>query len=148
MASQSPAVIALGLLQTASVVAAISPPTGWQGRIGRLTESPHTQVALIDVAAAENPNPKWLLNFPSLQALVRGSPDDYEAAYDKAKEVQDVLLGLDPFDTANGDRWSGVTGLGDIGFVYWDNNSRPVFSVNFRILLEFKDNALSQRDSL
>lgn len=118
--------------------------TGWRLGVGALTPDPHQQVVILD-APGSNPNPKWLLDFPSIQVIVRGNPDDYDAAYTKIKAIKDRLLGrtsghvgTPPVDPAPEYRnwWTSVTGLGDIIPLGQDDKSRFLFSVNYRIILE------------
>lgn len=108
--------------------------SAWALRVGVMTDAPDQQVAIFD-APGSNPNPKFLLDFPSIQVIVRGSPDDYTNTYAKIKAVKDVLLGRDA-GSVNGDRWDGVTGLGDIIPLGQDEKKRFKFSANYRIILE------------
>jgi hypothetical protein len=126
----------------------VAPPaaSGWIIRISRFAKAPDTQIAIFD-SGGGTPNPAWLYNEPTVQVMVRGAPDSYVAARQKAKDVQDALLGLPPQDI-NGDRWAGVTGLGDINFLQYDESDRPIFSVNFRLLLEPAVSPLTHREPL
>lgn len=137
----SPAEGAASLLTSAGIAT-----SGWEIKVGRLVDKPDKLIVMMDTPG-QNPNPKWLLSYPFIQAIVRGPKDGYGAGWAKAKEVQDVLLGLEPQDV-NGDRWSGVTGVGDISFVRYDDNNRPLFSVNFRLLLEPATSPLTNREPL
>lgn len=154
---RSPAENAAILIQDAGVGHTTTPTANaWAIKIGRLIQAPHAMIVLTDTGGF-NPNTKWLLDFPTVQALVRGEPDAYQAAYYKAQQVKDVLLGLEPqaIGTApippaedTRDWWSGVTMLSDVTYVTHDENSRPIFSVNFRILQERKPNSLTNRQAL
>lgn len=140
----SPAVAAKDVLVTAGVVAASG--VGWRVFVGRMVDDPDTIVTMMDTPG-KNPNPKWLLNEPTIQALVRGGKDDYSGGWSKAKEVQDVLLGITP-QVVNGDRWDGVLGMGDVTFLKYDEKNRPIFSVNFRMYVEPAASALTNREVL
>lgn len=142
----SPAAQAQSLLVTASIGVLGGAVGSWPIFVGRLTTEPHAQIALYD-APGEAPNPKWLLDFPYFQAIIRGAVDDYGGAYLKAKAVKDALLGMDP-QVVDGDRWDGVTGLGDVNFMRYDDSSRPLFTMNFRVILEPATNALTKREPL
>ncbi len=135
---------ALSLLVAAGVGDISS--NAWTIRVGKLDAEPNRMIVLYDTGG-QNPNPRWLLDFKTFQALIRGDKDGYSAAYAKALEVQDALLGLEPQDVGP-NHWSGVTGAGDIAFLRYDDKSRPLFSVNFRVLLERPTNALTHRESL
>lgn len=140
----SPASQASVLLIAANVVSLTG---AWPVKIGRFLAAPDAMVALYD-SPGQNPNTKWLLDFAGIQAVIRGPKDDYDAAYLKGKAIKDVLLGKDPYVHTNGDRWDGVTPVGDLHFLKYDDNSRPLFSVNFRIILEPATNSLTSRTSL
>lgn len=127
----SPADTAGNLLETAGLVKGSS---GWQIKIGNQTSTPNKLVAMFDTGG-QTPNPKWAVDFPTIQALVRSDPNDYSGAWQKAREVRDALVGLESQDI-DGDRWVSITGMGDVGFIGYDDKERPTCSVNFRIIIE------------
>lgn len=129
----SPAESAASILVTAGVVAASG--ATWPIFFGRLMATPDAQVSVQDTPG-QNPNPRWLLDFPTISFIVRGPKDDYPTAAAKAKAIKDKLLGTNPIDLPGVGRWDGVTMLGDTNFLRYDENSRPLFSLNFRIILE------------
>jgi hypothetical protein len=135
-----------GELLVAAAVGASS-GTVWPIKTGRLLDTPDAQIALYDTPGI-NPNPKFLLDFPTFMVTVRGPKDDYEAAYNKIRAIRDVFLGMDPHNFGNGDRWDGVTGMGDINFLQWDDNSRPLFTANYRVIYEPASSVGSHRESL
>lgn len=141
----SPAEIAVEFLHTAGI-ASKTATSGWVARIGRLTTGPDTQVACVD-APGEPSDPRWLLDFPWVTVLVRGAPQAYDTAFQKAKDVKDKLLGL-PSQDVTGGRWNSVRAAGDIGFVHYDESNRPVFSMNFRLIVEPNTSVLANRQSL
>lgn len=142
----SPAESAAALLVTAGVVVTTPTPGSYLVRVGLLTEDSDALVSVYD-SGGQNPSPKFLLEFPRIMCCVRGAARDYSGAYAKVRAVKDVLLGLDP-QVISGDRWSGVTGVGDITFLKYDDRDRPLFTVNFRIILEPGVSALTHRESL
>lgn len=121
--------------------------TGWIRMVGKMPDSPNKVVCFYDTGGLP-PNPKWLLDYRSIQVVVRGEPNTYGDTYTKIQEVRDKLLGLDPATLVSGDRIDGITGLGDINFLEYDLESRPKFSVNFRIFWEPATNALTSREPL
>lgn len=143
--ASSPAKGAADLLVAASV-GTLAAATGWAIYIGRFVDKPDSMISLYDTPG-QSPNPKWLLNEPHFQVLVRGNKDDYAGAYAKANDVRDVLLGMNA-QTVNGDRWDGVLMMGDILFLHYDENSRPMFSGNYKIFLEPAASLLTQRSPL
>jgi hypothetical protein len=142
----SPAVGAKTLLVAASV-GSNTPSADWAIHVSKMPDRPDRVIAIFDSGGTENPNPKWLLDYRSIAVQVRGKVSDYALAYNKALEVKDALLGL-PAQTVGGDRWDGVTMISDIAFVGRNENDQPILSLNFRIIIEPADNALTNRDEL
>ncbi len=108
--------------------------SGWTIEIGAMPDTPDKAMMISDTGGLEA-NPKWLLDFPSLQVMVRGIVSGYLDTFREAKAVKDLLLGI-PSQDLNLDRWVSVTLGSDVAFVGRDENMRPMFSVNFRLILE------------
>lgn len=144
MASQ--AIGAKSVLLAASVGSG-TPTADWSIHVSKMPATPDRAIAIFDSGGAETANPQWLLDYRTIQVQVRGGPGDYEAAYNMAANVKDALLGL-PAQTVGGDRWDGVTMIGDITFMARDENDRPMLSVNFRIIIEPATNGLTNREPL
>jgi hypothetical protein len=101
------------------------------------TSSEDAVVTLYNTGGSEG-SPKWLLDFPTVQARVRGKPNGYEESRAKAQEVRDALQGIDSFDAldGSGDRIVSVrlrTEIADIGY---DDKNRPLHTVNFDLIVE------------
>jgi len=108
--------------------------SGWQIEIGAMPDKPDKVIAIYDTGG-QAPNPKWLLDFPSLQVMVRGAVGTYLTTFVEAKAVKDILLGAYS-QNLNGDRWVSITQNGDLGFLGRDEDERPLFSVNFALIIE------------
>lgn len=108
--------------------------SGWTVEIGAMPDEPDKVIMISDTGGLE-PNPKWLLDFPSLQVMVRGAVSGYLDTFREAKAVKDLLLGL-PSQDLNLDRWVSVTLASDVASIGRDENMRPLFSTNFRLILE------------
>lgn len=121
--------------------------SGWVSKIGKLPSEPD-KVAVFYDTGGPSPNPKWLLDYLSVQCIVRGPPNSYNLGWTKIREVRDCLLGLEPVTLGSGDRIDGVIILSDITFINYDDAQRPTFSVNFRIFYEPASNGLTQREPL
>lgn len=93
-------------------------------------------VIMISDTGGLDPNPKWLLDFPTIQIMVRGAVNGYLATVREAKAVKDLILGIDAFTTSEGDRWVSATMNGDLGFIGRDENARPLFTMNFALIIE------------
>jgi len=120
--------------------------SGWQIEIGAMPDKPDKVIYIMD-SGGRPPNPKWLLDFPSLQVVVRGSVGSYLDTYNEAKAVKDILLGAPSQDLLS-DRWVSITMMGDLGFIGRDENERPMFSVNFALIIEPQSVANSNRLAL
>jgi len=123
-------------LQTAGA-GTIASTSGW--RIGISYEPDGAGIQDTTITAFDtgglSPNPKWLLDQPSVQIRVRGAPMGYQAAYDKARECMNALLGLTPA-TINGTYYAGVVALGDINHISNDESDRPILTLNLRAFRE------------
>lgn len=135
MSMTSPAQGIKDLLVTAGV-GVFASATGWNISLGRHPSTPNTSIACVDTGGI-TPFPHLLLNRPSVQILVRGDLNGYQAADAKIRAAVDALLGI-PAQTLNGDWWQGITQRGDVSFLGFDENSRPLFSANFSIIVEPK----------
>lgn len=122
--------------------------SGWRVGVGPFTDTPDTQIVCVDGPGQES-NPKWLLDYVIVQVLIRGAPQGgYQAAYGKARQAFDILLGMAPA-TVNGDRWDGITSLGGMPhFIGLDVNSRPLITANYRIIIEPAASAETHREAL
>lgn len=129
----NPAEMLADLLVTAGI-ATKGAQTGWNVFVGKMPERPSSAIS-IQLTGGTAPNPRWLLDFPSVQALIRGDENAYQAAYTKAVQVKDALLGL-PSQTIGTDRIVHVNGLGDIASLGFDESNRVMFSVNFAMIIE------------
>jgi hypothetical protein len=135
--------------QLASIVptTVLEGATGWVTKIGKITPEPD-KVAVFYDTGGSNPNSRWLLDYRSVQCVVRAPPSEYSTAYDKIQQVRDCLLGITSLTLGSGDRVDGITMMGDIAFINYDDQQRPTFSVNFRVFWEPATNGLTQREPL
>ncbi len=69
---------------------------------------------------------------PTVQVRVRGDKGGYLAAHALAQSIFDLLHGSDN-QTVNSTRYIGIWAEGDIMFIGYDDNRRPLLSMNFRI---------------
>ncbi len=129
-----------------SIIAAQAASSGWQIEISAMPKTPDRVVSINDTGGLD-PNPKWLIDYPTLQLLVRGKIGDYLATYLEAKAYKDLLLGITSQDIS-GDRWISVTQNGDLGSIGRDENERPIFAVNFALIIEPQVVAGSNRFAL
>lgn len=107
--------------------------TGWGIFVGPLPINNDTCI-VINQTGGRNPYPHLLVNFPSVQVMVRGVPGGYQAARTKIGSVVDKLLGITD-QTVGGDTWRAINQIGDVSYLGLDENKRPLFSANFSIIV-------------
>ncbi len=111
--------------------------SGWTVEIGQLPDEGVAQVIAIIDTPAPPADPKWLLDFPTVQVIVRGEPNAYLATWREAKSVKDVILGVTSYETeVDGDRIVSITMAGDIGYLERDKSQRHLFSMNFNMIVQ------------
>lgn len=130
------------LLVTAGV-GVFNATSGWSIHIGREPVKPDTVMTIARTGGLPS-NPAYLLDYPNIQVRVRGKASGYQAAEQKIRDIKDALLGL-PSQDLNGDRWVSITQLTDIVHIGFDDNDRPLFTVNLALIIEPPTNALTNR---
>lgn len=108
--------------------------SGWAIYISREPSEPDTCITIYDTGGP-GANPKWLIEEPSIQVRVRGAKLGYLAAYQKADAVKQALLGRAK-QTVNSTVYVSFTMLSEIAHIGYDENSRPLFTINFNIIRE------------
>ncbi len=108
--------------------------SGWQLETGAMPPKPDKIIMLTDTVGVA-PNPRYLLDFPTAQIMVRGEVGEYLAARDECQAVKDLLLGLASQDIG-GDRMVSITQNGDLGSIGRDENDRPLFVLNIAMIIE------------
>ncbi len=120
--------------------------SGWAIEIGAMPPTPDKVIMISDTGGLE-PNPKYLLDFPTVQTMVRGEVSGYLDTFREAKAIKDILLGIDAQDI-NSDRIDGIIQNGDLAFVGRDEQQRPLFAINFALFVEPQVVANSNRVAL
>lgn len=138
--------IAKEFLKATPAVGDIVVTNAWGMNISKLLATPDRTIGLFDTGGT-NPNPAIRLDFKTLQVQVRGGANDNAVAYQKAQDVKDRLLGIDSQDVL-GDRMVSLTMLGDITFAGRDENDRPIYTLNFRMIIEPVASALTHREAV
>ncbi len=119
----------------------------WRLMVGKMIDEPSQQIGFYDTPG-QSPDPKWLLDYPSVQVIVRGPAGGYKPAWDKMREVYDVLLGADPRQNANGDWVDAITVLANPSISGYDVRDRPTISGNFRLIVRPAASTLTHREVL
>lgn len=99
-------------------------------------------VIVLNRAGGLPDNPKWAVDYPAVQAIVRGKENASDAAFVKIKAVKDALLGrpsgllpaVAGIDTP--DYVTSITLMGNILPLGRDESNRALYSVNFRLIVE------------
>ena len=93
------------------------------------------QVLTIYETGGFTPNPKWRLDYPSVQLRMRGSPGRSQDARNRLGVAADLLLGMG--ETILDDVYvRGIRALGGVTSLGWDQSNRPIFVYNLNIILE------------
>lgn len=133
--ANSPAEVLKDILVAAGV-GVFAAPTGWGIYVSLLPDTPNTAITVNDTGGSE-PSPKWLLDFPSCQVMLRGNAGGYQALYQKAEAVKNALLGYPSSDwAAAGFRLVSVRMMGGIASLGYDDNKRPVIVTNWTLITE------------
>ena len=143
MADVPPSSIIRSLLAAEVGIIDANPANAWSAHLSQTPSTPDRVISIFDVGGI-NPNPAIQIDQVSVQVQVRGNANGYLAAYQKAQDIKDALLGIDSL-TLGTDRVVSITMLGDISFLGRDNNDRPELSVNFRMILERTPSSYSNR---
>lgn len=113
----------------------------WHLWIGKEPASPDRSVTIYDSGGLA-PNPRWMIDYPSIQIRIRGGQNDYKVAGNKAQEIRNRLIGRESYDAygtnsdGSKDRIIAINGTGDIAFIGYDDNSRPAFVFNLALITE------------
>lgn len=121
-------------LLVAAGIGTYAATTGWSIHISKQPDKPDTAITIYD-SGGRPKNPRWLLDFPTVQVRVRGLVNGYLAARAKCEDIDNALVGL-PSQDLNGDRWTMLTQISAPTFLGYDENQRPEFSMNYQLTIE------------
>lgn len=127
----SPAEGIHAILSAASIIEGAS---GWAGKIGNLTEADLT-VSILD-RPGKQPEAVNGTDYPGIQVMVRGgrAADAYSTAYAKAREIYNALHVI-PQNPAPYAELTSCLARTDIAPLGNDKNDRPMFSLNFDLIV-------------
>lgn len=100
--------------------------------LGQEPDTPNTVITIYDTGG-DAPNPKWLLDFPTIQ--IRSRSKQYSTAYSNLINCRDIILGIDKLVVSTTtyvgfQQSTGVLGLGK------DEKDRYMLSINFNVTRE------------
>jgi len=113
--------------------------------VGEIPDTVTGLCLLILDSGGPSPNPRWTRDFRDVQIVVRSNVNDYATGWTKAEAVKNKLLGLAP-QTIGTDVYASFLMRGDIVYIGRDDNNRPRFSINFRLIIDGPD--VGNRSSL
>jgi len=125
------------------VLPPITDPNAYGIFVGKAPATPSGSISVRRTTGLDS-NPKYLLDYPSIQIMVRGRPNEYETASIKAQLIKDTLLGL-PSQTIKDIRWVLINMIGDINDLGTDDNDCPLMSLNFQFIIEPPESVDSNR---
>ena len=112
--------------------------TGWHFATGRLVSSPDQMVVLANSGGLPA-EPSVGQDYPKVQILCRGPKGSggQEDAYLKLRDVRDALVGI-PSRPATYPNLASVTQIGDIADVGFDDQDRPIYSLNLQLIVWYE----------
>jgi hypothetical protein len=112
-----------------------NPAQPWKITVGiALPDNPDRLIKIVQ-AGGRSPFPQWLINFPTVQVMVRGNQNGYAEARAKITEVVDELLGIQSGLVVDGETLQSCTQMGDILPLGEDDRKRPLLSANFSLIV-------------
>lgn len=99
--------------------------------ISEMPTNPDQCVCIYDTGG-EPPEPDYNYERPTLQIRIRGVKGGYLVAHELAQSIRDTLNGEHNY-TVNDTRYIAIWAMGDILFIGYDDNHRPLLTVNFRL---------------
>lgn len=129
----APSIDIAGLLNTAGIAT-----SGVDMFVASIPDTVNGFAVQLNDSGGPNPIPVYTRDFKDLQILVRGNIGGYEAAWDKAEEIKNFLLGKE--DTTIGSNiYMSFLMRSDITYIGLDENKHPKISLNFRITIDGPD---------
>ena len=114
---------------------ALNLTTGWQFAVGRLSSTPNAQIVARNTGGRE-PELAVAIDYPTVQLLCRGDKNKYSEAWAKINACKEALTGI-PSAPANYTDLTSCIPMGDIVDLGYDDNDRPQFALNFRLIISF-----------
>lgn len=100
--------------------------------VGMMPKAPDACICIYDTGSWRQPETGFSCQYPTIMVKIRGPRGNYTTGYAKAKEVFDALHATYN-ETWNSTLYVFIIAIQDPFFIGYDENNRPLFSVNFRI---------------
>ena len=98
--------------------------------IGQEPESPNECATIYDRPGFAPENIVETYDKPGFMIRIRGEKNDYIGAYKIAQDIKAYLHKI-ANQTVNSTRYIGIWAEGDANLIGYDDNNRPVFTLNF-----------------
>lgn len=99
--------------------------------VSEMPATPDLCVTIYDTGGFD-PDVNFVYDRPTVQIRVRGDRGEYLVAHGLAQTIRDLLSGEHNY-TINGARYIAIWAQGDIISVGYDDNHRPILTINFRL---------------
>jgi len=99
--------------------------------IAKMPIDPDLCVSVNDTGGYD-PEVDYVYDRPTVQIQVRGPKGDYIVGHELAQDIGETIHGVNN-QTVNATRYIGIWREGDVIALGFDDNDRPLFSINFRI---------------
>jgi len=100
--------------------------------VSREPDTPDAVVSVFDTGGGEPSSGIERYDFPTVQVRVRGDKMDYENAYVTMESIKTALHKY-ANQTVNGTKYIAIWASSDIFSLGYDENDRPLLTLNFRI---------------
>lgn len=99
--------------------------------ISEMPPDPGQCVCVYDTGG-ESPETDYTYQRPTVQVRIRGARGCYQEAHNFAQSIRDTLNGEHNY-TIDGTRYLAIWTVGDVLSVGYDDNHRPLLTINFRL---------------
>jgi hypothetical protein len=107
-----------------------------------------TRCIVVNRTGGRPANPRWLVDYPSIQVLVRSDINGLDEAEAKADSIKRYLLGQSAYTHTSGDVVDAINMMSDIMRLPPDESGNPEFVVNFSLIVEPAPQTGDQRQPL
>ena len=98
--------------------------------IGQEPDIPDECITIYDRPGFAPENIIEVYDKPGFMVRIRGAKKDYSGAYNNAQDIKEYLHKMAD-ETINATRYIGIWAEGDANFIGYDDNNRPIFTLNF-----------------
>lgn len=106
---------------------------GWVVTTGSMPNKPDKCITVYD-SGGRDPEARLSINYPSIQVVVRASEKEYAAAWDQCDKLKGWIHGINEVNAAAYPDLRSCLMTGEITDLGRDENNRPSFSMNFRLI--------------